>query len=228
MNKEIEEGLQKTAKQIIAERDKNNCVTGYVSLQISDLIDNDFEEFLDLLSISLVDSDLLMDVTYDVVALDETDKNTLIFKVTGDVSNILECEEDAEGVTMEYINNGTLYSCEINMDSSCRHFAEDGGSFNEFGCAVVYNKQTGIGAEYSLNASSIYLTCPDENGIYKIDHETSLTYQVDFNEDYWGNKLIDVMTNFVHYQGSIMSQKQIAEFKENYRRYIQNQKEKQK
>ncbi len=42
----------------------------------------------ELLSVSLVDSDLLRDVNYEIVALSE-DRNEIILKVTGDVSIII-------------------------------------------------------------------------------------------------------------------------------------------
>jgi len=91
MTEEIKKGLQMFASDILANRDDNNYVEGYVQLHISSLIDNDYESFLDLLSISLVDSDLLMDINYDVVALAE-DKNELIFRVSGDATTIIETE----------------------------------------------------------------------------------------------------------------------------------------
>ena len=77
-----------SADEILASRDENNYVEGYVKLHISEVIDSDLELFLDLLSNNLVGSDLLMDINYEVVALAE--KDTLVFKVTGDVSNIIE------------------------------------------------------------------------------------------------------------------------------------------
>ena len=74
---------------MLTEDIKKNYVEGYVQVHISSLIDNDLEGFLDLLSVSLVNNELLMDINYDVVALGE-DKNDLILKVRGDVSTIVE------------------------------------------------------------------------------------------------------------------------------------------
>lgn len=93
ITEEIRAGLQMTPEEVIAKRDGNNYVEGYVQIHISDIIDNDFESFLDLLSNALVGSDLLMDINYDLVALAD-EKNEVIFKVTGDISNILETEDE--------------------------------------------------------------------------------------------------------------------------------------
>lgn len=80
-------------EDIIASKDEDNYVEGYVQLHISDMIDNDHEAFLDILSEALVGSPLLMDVNYDVVGM-ASEPNTLIFKVTGDVSDVLRSEDE--------------------------------------------------------------------------------------------------------------------------------------
>ncbi len=81
----------KSAEEIIASRDENNYVEGYITVHISDLIDNNLDSFLDIISEKLVGSVLLMDVTYDVVGFEED--NMIVLKVRGDVSNIIS-EED--------------------------------------------------------------------------------------------------------------------------------------
>jgi hypothetical protein len=86
----------KTPEEVIADRDKDNMVRGYVSLHLSDAIDNDYEAFLDILSENLVSSDLLMDVNYSVAGIDRSEPNTLYFEVTGDVSTVLETMDDEE------------------------------------------------------------------------------------------------------------------------------------
>lgn len=94
MTEEIKQAMERTPEEVIASRDENNYVTGYVQLHISDLIDNDYEGFLDLLSTALVGNELLMDINYDVVSMaDSINPNELIFKVTGDVSNIVDPED---------------------------------------------------------------------------------------------------------------------------------------
>ena len=84
----------KSAEEIIASRDENNYVEGYVQVHVSTLIDNDLEGFLDIISEELIGSDLLMDINYEVVGVEEG--NELIIKVTGDVSGVLETEEEDE------------------------------------------------------------------------------------------------------------------------------------
>ncbi len=85
----------KEAADIIASRDENNYVEGYVQIHISDMIDNDYDGFLDLISEKLVDSDLLMDINYEVVAqAKKMFPDELILKVTGDASSIVEDEEE--------------------------------------------------------------------------------------------------------------------------------------
>ena len=85
----------KSAKEVIASRNEDNYVEGYVQIHISDMIDNDLETFLDLLSLNLVGNELLMDINYDVVGLAD-EPNTLVLKVRGDVSDVLEFDEEDE------------------------------------------------------------------------------------------------------------------------------------
>lgn len=81
------------ASEVLASRDENNYVEGYIQIHISDMIDNDYEDFLDFISEKLVGSNLLMDVNYEVVAqAKKMFPNELILKVTGDVSTIIEEE----------------------------------------------------------------------------------------------------------------------------------------
>ena len=80
----------KSAEEIIAARDGNNRVEGYISVHISDLINRNYEEFLDFISEELVGSVLLMGTEYEVVGIDETVPNTLILKVSGDASMVIE------------------------------------------------------------------------------------------------------------------------------------------
>ncbi len=82
----------KSAEEIIASRDENNYVEGYVQVHVSTLTDNDLEGFLDIISEELIGSDLLKDINYEVIGVEEG--NELIIKVTGDVSGVLETEEE--------------------------------------------------------------------------------------------------------------------------------------
>ncbi len=72
-----------------------NYVTSEVVLDTSALIDNDLEGFLDLLSMGVTDTELLMDINYRLERL--TFEGMLVFDVTGDVSEVLQMEEDRNG-----------------------------------------------------------------------------------------------------------------------------------
>lgn len=85
----------KEVVEIIASKDENNYVEGYIQIHISDMIDNDYEHFLDFISEKLVGNILLMDVNYEVVAqAKKMFPNELILKVTGDASAIIESEKE--------------------------------------------------------------------------------------------------------------------------------------
>ena len=76
--------------------DENHYIEGIVKVHISDMIDNNLEGFLDLISIGLVDSDLLMNVNYSVLGLCEDEPNTLYLLVSGDASMVLNSADDEE------------------------------------------------------------------------------------------------------------------------------------
>ncbi len=82
-----------TAEMREAIKGKDNAyVTGVVLVDLSSVIDNDLEGFLDLISEKLCGSSLLMDVNYDVVGT--VGKQGLLVEVTGDVSQVLENRDD--------------------------------------------------------------------------------------------------------------------------------------
>lgn len=76
--------------------DKSHYIEGVVKVHISDMIDNNLEGFLDLISTALVDSDLLMDVNYSVIGLCEDEPDTLYLLVRGDASMVLDNAENEE------------------------------------------------------------------------------------------------------------------------------------
>lgn len=76
-----------TLEELKANADDNNIVYGWVSLPLHQVIDNDFERFLDNLSLKLTGTELLSGTNYELVC--NADDN-LIFYVEGDVSLILE------------------------------------------------------------------------------------------------------------------------------------------
>lgn len=62
-------------------------ISGVVSADVGEMTSNCFETFLDGLSMSLTNTELLMDITFEVVG---GKGSSVYFKVTGDVSQILE------------------------------------------------------------------------------------------------------------------------------------------
>ena len=77
---------------------EDNYVTGYVSIPLSDIIDCDFEQFLDRLATRLVNSECLMDISYDAVGIEGVGSGDtcIIMKVRGDVSDILDMDQEDE------------------------------------------------------------------------------------------------------------------------------------
>lgn len=68
-------------------------VSAVISCHISDMIDKDFEQFLDFIATEMCSNDLLMDIDYEIIGLDTTEKNTVYLLVSGDVSGIIDNEE---------------------------------------------------------------------------------------------------------------------------------------
>ncbi len=69
-------------------------VSAVISCHISDMIDHDYEQFLDYIAIQMCNNDLLMDIDYEIIGLDTDDKNTVYLLVSGDVSNIIETDDE--------------------------------------------------------------------------------------------------------------------------------------
>ena len=76
-----------TLEELKANADDNNIVYGWISLPLHQVIDNDFENFLDNLSLKLTGTELLSETNYELVC---NDGDNLIFYVEGDISLILE------------------------------------------------------------------------------------------------------------------------------------------
>lgn len=78
--------------------DKNGDIVGVVAVDLSDLIDNNLESFLDVIGEALVENgELLTATTYSVAA---HNGNTLLLEVSGDASQIFDLAEggdDADG-----------------------------------------------------------------------------------------------------------------------------------
>lgn len=72
-------------------------VSAVISCHINDIINNasyDYEQFLDYIAIAMCNNDLLMDIEYEIVGLNPDEKNTIYLLVSGDVSNIIETDQE--------------------------------------------------------------------------------------------------------------------------------------
>ena len=87
----------KSPEEVLASMNEEGRVEGYVDICINDIIDNSAEVFLDMISMKLVNSDLLMDINYDIVG--HRDGSTLILKVSGDASEICSDDEEKEALS---------------------------------------------------------------------------------------------------------------------------------
>lgn len=67
-----------------------------VKVALSELLDNDFEGFLDLISELATGTQLLMDISYEIIGVD-AEEQAVIFSVIGDTSAIEEEEEEDDG-----------------------------------------------------------------------------------------------------------------------------------
>lgn len=76
-----------TKQEIIRQFKAVGEVSGNVLVEINEMIEGDLEAFLDLISTRLVGSDLLCDVRYDAVGVQDGD---VVFEVTGDPSMVLD------------------------------------------------------------------------------------------------------------------------------------------
>lgn len=76
-----------TQEQMKAMMNENCYVTAIVPVYVSDLIDNDLEGVLDLLSELMTGSLCLMNIGYKVVGV--IDEYTLAIQVEGDVSEVI-------------------------------------------------------------------------------------------------------------------------------------------
>lgn len=77
-----------TLDEIRQMKDENNYVTGHISIDLSDAINNEFEEFLDMIAEKFVDNTTLWDINYKAIGV--TPDGEIILHVSGDVSMILE------------------------------------------------------------------------------------------------------------------------------------------
>jgi hypothetical protein len=75
-----------THDEIRAAQDDDGYITGRVEIELADVIERDLEEFYDMLAYRLVASDLLMDIDYEVI---EVNNGAIVLDVTGDPRQLL-------------------------------------------------------------------------------------------------------------------------------------------
>lgn len=80
-----------TLQEMKGKMDGDGYVTGKVAVPFSDIIDSDFEGFLDMLARKLAGSECLMDINYKPVCMENTESGNadIIIEVSGNVSEII-------------------------------------------------------------------------------------------------------------------------------------------
>ncbi len=86
-----------TKEEIKERMDETGYITGNVLVGTDDMIDNNIDEFLDIIAERLTGSPCLMEINYEVVGVvgkeDKERAGLIIMEVRGDASEILDCEE---------------------------------------------------------------------------------------------------------------------------------------
>lgn len=82
-----------TIEEIKALKDGDNFITGNIIITLADVIDRGLEAFLDFIAYELTGSDLLMDIGYKEIGYIN---GYIILEVTGDVSSILEMDDEED------------------------------------------------------------------------------------------------------------------------------------
>lgn len=70
---------------------EDNRISGIAYIDINDMINGNIEDFNDLLSEQLTGTDLLTDISYEIIGI--ADNQTALIYVTGDAANILELSD---------------------------------------------------------------------------------------------------------------------------------------
>lgn len=73
--------------QIRARKDEENYIEGIVPVAVSNMIENDLEGFLEVLSVKLTGRPTLANIAYEVVG--HEDQSTVLMKVSGDATSLL-------------------------------------------------------------------------------------------------------------------------------------------
>lgn len=77
-----------TNKEILEKVDKDGWIKGNIAIEMSDMIDNDPESFLDLLGEMLIGNCCMMQPNYTPIGVDKD--NRIILQVEGDVNFLLD------------------------------------------------------------------------------------------------------------------------------------------
>jgi hypothetical protein len=76
-----------TSEEIRLNLDKDGYVSGEVAVELNDIINADFESFLDLISEKLTGAPVLTDISYEVSGV--SGRGQVVIKVTGDPADLL-------------------------------------------------------------------------------------------------------------------------------------------
>jgi hypothetical protein len=76
-----------TAKEAVKAADENGYIEGVIQVKLSDLVNNDYENFLDVISNALFDGPYLSDLQYEIVGCDRQD--IVLLLVSGQIDHEL-------------------------------------------------------------------------------------------------------------------------------------------
>lgn len=82
--------LQKplSLEEIRAIADEDNYIEGIVAIEDSDMINNDFITFLDILSEKLCNNSYLLDIQYEMIGC-LPEEHLILYAVSGDASDLM-------------------------------------------------------------------------------------------------------------------------------------------
>lgn len=115
-----------THDDVLKLADKNGYITGVVRVALSEVIENDIEGFLDILSERLLETDMLSELSYRIVGVE--DGRTLLVEVYGHVEELdaesresyiydVSIQEDANSDPHEYrVEGSTIDQCKAAFD----------------------------------------------------------------------------------------------------------------
>lgn len=78
-----------TREEIKYMADEKNYISKNIAITLSEIIGNDIEDFLDLISIKLCGNTFLIDINYELVGC-IIEKHLIILNISGDISGIID------------------------------------------------------------------------------------------------------------------------------------------